>query len=97
MARKSNEQPLKDAVTDMLKAFNLEERMLQYKLIASWEKIMGPTVARRTVEIRFYEKKLFITLNSASLRQELFNERDKIRNLLNEETGAEVVTEVVFK
>jgi hypothetical protein len=97
MARKSNDQKLGDVVTDLLKAYKLEDRMLQFKLISSWEKIMGPAVASRTTELKFFGKRLVIKLNSASLRQELFHEREKIRERLNEEAGSPVVEEVVFQ
>ena len=96
MSRRSNDQTMKEAVDSMLKAFRLEDKMQQVKLIDSWEKIMGPTVANRTTDIKFYGKKLFVTLNSASLRQELFQEREKIVKLLNTDSGSEVVTEIVF-
>ena len=81
----------------MLKAYRLDGKLQQLKLIDSWEKLMGPTVAHRTVEIKIYGKKLFVILNSASLRQELFQEREKIIKLLNEEAGAAVIEEIVFQ
>jgi len=97
MSRKSNDQTLKEAVDSMLKAYRLDDKLKQVKLVDSWEKIMGPTVANRTVEIKIFDKKLFVSLNSASLRQELFQEREKIKKLLNDEAGGEVIDEVVFK
>ena len=97
MPRRSNDQTLKEAVDSMLKAYRLDDRLRQVKLIDSWEKIMGPTVANRTVEIKIFGKKLFVILNSASLRQELFQEREKILKLLNDEAGAVVIEEIVFQ
>ncbi len=97
MSRRSNDQTLKEAVDSMLKAYRLDGKLQQLKLIDSWEKLMGPTVAHRTVEIKIYGKKLFVILNSASLRQELFQEREKIIKLLNEEAGAVVIEEIVFQ
>ncbi len=97
MSRRSNDQTLKEAVDSMLKAYRLDGKLQQLKLIDSWEKLMGPTVAHRTVEIKIYGKKLFVILNSASLRQELFQEREKIIKLLNEEAGAAVIEEIVFQ
>jgi predicted nucleic acid-binding Zn ribbon protein len=94
--RKANDQPLKEALQEMLETFRLDQKFRQKKIVSSWEKIMGPAVANRTNEIIFREKKLFVYLNSASLREELFNSRDRIMNLLNEEAGAEIVTEIVF-
>ena len=97
MPRQSNDQTLKEAVESMLKAYRLDDRVRQVKLINSWEKIMGPTVANRTTEIKIYGKKMFVNLNSASLRQELFQEKGKILKLLNEEAGAIVLEEIVFQ
>jgi predicted nucleic acid-binding Zn ribbon protein len=94
--RKTNDKPLKEALQEMLQAFHLETKFKQKQLISSWEKIMGPAVANRTTQLQFRDKKLFVYLNSASLREELFSEREKIKNLLNEEAGAVVVEEIVF-
>ena len=93
---KTNDKPLKEALQEMLKAFRLETKFRQKKLISSWEKIMGPAVAHRTTQLQFRDNKLFVYLNSASLREELFSSREKIKDLLNEEAGAEIVEEIVF-
>lgn len=94
--RKYNDQSLKDALQEMLESFHLDQKFRQKRMVGSWEKIMGAAVARRTTEIIFRNKKLFVYLNSASLREELFNSREKIKVLLNEEAGAEIVEEIVF-
>ena len=96
MARKSNDQSLKDALQEMLNSFHLDQKFRQKKLIGSWEKIMGAAVANRTTQLSFRDSKLFVYLNSASLREELFNSREKIKALLNEEAGDEIVQEIVF-
>src|SRR4051812_46335785 len=96
MAKKTNDRPLKEAINEMLKNFRIDNKFLQHKLIASWEKVMGSTVANRTTKIYFRDKKLFVYLSSAPLREELFNGRDKIIKLLNEEAGAVVIEEIVF-
>ena len=93
---KTNDKPLKEALQEMLEAFHLDQKFRQKKLISSWEKIMGPSVAHRTTNLLFSGKKLFVYLNSAALREELFSEREKIKNLLNEEAGAVIVEEIVF-
>lgn len=88
---------MKEALESMLKTFHLEGKMNEFKLIESWEKIMGPSVANRTTGIKIINKKLYINLNSASLREELFLARQKIASMLNEAAGTEVITEVVFQ
>jgi hypothetical protein len=96
MAKKTNDKPLKEALDEMLKNFRIEDKFLQQKLIASWEKVMGKTVANRTTKIYFRDKKLFVYLNSAPLREELFNGKIKIIHLLNEEVGKLLIEDIVF-
>jgi hypothetical protein len=88
---------MKQAIDGMLKAFRLEDKISQVKLIDSWEKIMGPSVAKRTTGLRIVGRKLFVNLDSASLRQELFREREKILGLLHEAAGANLLDDIVFQ
>ena len=80
----------------MLKDFHLDHKINEMRLIGSWEKVMGKTVSNRTTQIYFSNKKLFVNLNSASLREELHHAREKIVKMLNEEAGSEVVDEIIF-
>ena len=50
----------------------------------------------RTKEIYLRDKKLFIRLTSAPLKEELFYAADKIKKMLNEQLGGEYVEEVKF-
>lgn len=95
--KRPTDQPLKSAIDEMLKALHLEHKVNEVKLIASWERILGKTVSSRTTQIFVRDKKLFVYLNSASLRQELHQESEKIKNLLNEEAGSVVIEEIIFQ
>ena len=95
--RQSNDLTLKEALEAMVKSFRLEGKMNEVKLINAWEKVMGAAVAHRTTEIKIINKKLYVTLSSAVLRQELFMAREKITISLNEEAGAAVIDEIIFK
>jgi hypothetical protein len=95
--RKSNDQQINEVFNDLLKAYKLEGRMAEAKVINGWPVIMGPSVANRTSEIKFYDGKLFVTLTSASLREELFMAKEKIISSLNKEAGSDVVKDVIFK
>ena len=97
VAKRSSDQSLKDAIDEMLKAFHLDQKMHEARIINSWEKVMGKTVSNRTTQIFMRDKKLFVYLNSASLREELHHSREKVIKLLNEEAGVEVVQEIVFQ
>ncbi len=95
--KRNNDRPIKAALDELLRTYHLDEKMGQVKLVNSWEEIMGKAVAHRTTELIIRDKKLYVSLSSASLRQELFQARDKILILLNEAAGAKVIDEVIFR
>lgn len=95
MAR-ANDISLKEAIERLVKTYKIEGKLNEVKLLNSWEKLMGTMVANRTNEIFIRDRKLFVLLSSASLREELNMNRQKILQLLNQEAGAEVIDEVVF-
>jgi predicted nucleic acid-binding Zn ribbon protein len=94
--RKSDTSPLKDAIDEMLKAYKINGKMNETKIIESWEKLMGKTIASRTTELKFRYKKLYVTLNSAPLRQELSMSKSKLIELLNRDFAEKVVEDVIF-
>ncbi len=94
---RSNEQSLKDAIGSFLKTSRLSGKLANQKIIDGWEKIMGKMIAKHTVQISIHDKKLFLHLDSAPLKQELFYSREKIIQMLNEEAGEEVIKEIVFR
>ncbi|MBI4929211.1 MAG: DUF721 domain-containing protein [Bacteroidetes bacterium] len=93
----SNEQPLKDAIGSFLKSSRLSGKLAEQKIIDGWEKHMGKMIAKHTKEISIRNKKLYLHLDSAPLKQELFYSREKLIKILNEEAGEEVILDIVFR
>lgn len=93
----TNEQSIKDAVGRFLKVSRLSGRLAEQKIIDGWASRMGKMIANHTKEISIYDKKLFLHIDSAPLRQELFYTREKIVKMLNEEAGEEVIREIIFR
>lgn len=95
--RDHNNQKLGDAIKEMLKLYRLDEKIDEHKLIRSWEKAVGPMIARHTTDIYISNKKLVVTIDSAPLRQELLYERKKIIKDLNAMVGSQVAEELVLR
>ena len=93
----SNEQPIKDAIGEFLKVSRLSGKLAEQKIIDGWERLMGKMIAKHTKQISIYDKKLFLHLDSAPLKQELFYSREKLVKMLNDEAGEEVIKEIVFR
>ncbi|MCE7071362.1 MULTISPECIES: DUF721 domain-containing protein [Dyadobacter] len=95
-SRRPGVTPLKDAIDQMLEKYRLRNRFDQSYVVAHWEKIMGSAIATRTKTVYIKEKTLFLQIESAPLRNELFRAKGKIIELINREMGSELLEEVVF-
>ena len=95
--RKNNELTLKEALHAMVEAYRLKPKLNQTRLKSSWASLMGPTITGYTTDLRLRGKKLYITIESASLRQELSYGREKLKKLLNEELGEDYLEDVVIR
>ena len=94
---KHNEHSIKEAIEHLLKAYKLNDRLAEKKLISSWESVMGKMIANHTLDLSIRHKQLHVTLDSAALRNELSLAKSKIVKMLNENVGSEVINEVVLR
>lgn len=94
---KHNEHSLKEVIEHLLKAYKLDDKLSERRLIASWEIVMGAMIAKHTKDLYIKHKQLFVTLDSAALRNELSLAKTKIIKMLNEEVGSEVINDVILK
>lgn len=94
--RNKDTATVKDVIDAMLKSYNLSKKFDQTNLLAAWNKIMGNAVANRTTKLEIRNNVLFVTLNSAPLKHEMNNSRQKVVDLLEKEFGRAVVRDVLF-
>lgn len=92
-----NEHSLKDAIEMLLKTYKLDDRLAEKKLIGAWEEVMGKMIANHTTDINIRNQQLFVTLDSAALRNELALAKTKIVKMMNEAAGRTVITEIVLR
>ena len=92
----SNEISLKEAIKQLMKAYRLDDKMNEVRLINSWEKVVGKLISRHTSNIYIKKGKLFVRLDSAALKNELSYSKEKIIELLHKEVGVKTIDEIVF-
>ncbi len=95
--RKSNTQPLGDVLREYIRSMNMERKLKEVDVVASWESILGKTIAHYTRNIYLSKKILYVELSSSVVKNELVMMREKIRKRLNEQAGEEMVEKIVFK
>lgn len=94
--RNSNEAPLGDIIEKLMRAYGLENKMKEYDVIAAWPELMGPAVANRTKEIRIQNGILYLTMDSAVMRDELQHGKQIIIHRVNEKAGKELIRDIWF-
>lgn len=95
--KKKNDLSLQEAMQDMIQKYRLEPQLNETRVKMLWEKLMGKTISTYTSNIRLRKNTLYLTILSAPLKHELSFAKEKIKSLLNDEIGEEVVKEVVIR
>jgi predicted nucleic acid-binding Zn ribbon protein len=94
--RKSEATPLGQVINEMFDAYHLNKKVDHTQVINLWPKLMGSAIASRTKGIFMKENKLFVTVESSPLKQELHMNKEKIIQMFREKLGKEVVKEIVL-
>jgi len=95
--RKSNTEKLSEVLRQYINQNNLQPKLSELDIVQSWEAIMGKTVASYTEDLRVSNGTLFVKLSSPILRNELVMMREQIKKHLNENAGAEVIRDIIFR
>ena len=80
-----------------VKANKLEKGLAEYRLIKSWKDLLGITVAKKTKSLHIHKRKLYVTLHSSVVRNELGMMKDTLIPKLNEAAGMDVIDDVVLR
>lgn len=94
---KHNEHSLKEVIDKLLKAYKLDDKLAERRLITAWDSVMGDMISKHTKDLYIKNQQLFVSLDSSALRNELSLAKTKIVKMLNDATGQEVINEVIFK
>ncbi|MEJ7780287.1 MAG: DUF721 domain-containing protein [Daejeonella sp.] len=93
---RTNDKSLKDAIEQMLHVYKLRRKFDETSLIIAWPEMMGKAVANRTKDIFIRDRKLFIRLESAVIKNDLMMMRSDIILKMNERAGSSIIDEIIF-
>lgn len=97
MNKDKNQLTLKEALHAMIESYRLKPKLNQTRIKSVWANLMGPTIDGYTRDLYIRGRKLFVTIESAPLRQELSYSKEKLRNRINEELGEEYLEEIIIR
>ena len=91
------EYSLGDAIRKFLDESRIKGDIQAMQIEELWEQIMGKTIARYTDKIQIINDTLIITTQVAPLKQELFYQKEKIIQRVNEAMGQKLINKVVVQ
>ncbi|MDF1576076.1 MAG: DUF721 domain-containing protein [Bacteroidales bacterium] len=80
-----------------VKSNRLEKGLAEYRLMKSWKDLLGISVAKKTKTLRIQNRKLYVTLHSSVVRNELSMIKESLIPKLNEAAGMDVIDDVVLR
>ena len=95
--RRSKTEKIDQLIEQVLKESNLDGKLKEYRLIQSWEKVIGKTVANATTDIYIRNRKLFVKVRSSVIRNELLMIKDGLRKALNREVQANIIDDIIVR
>lgn len=87
-------QSISEALSDFLKESGLEQTVLEDRLIETWGDVMGAQVARLTTKIEIRDRVLYVHVQSAALKAQLFECRFQLVEKLNNSVGGQVIRNI---
>lgn len=93
--KKDEFQSVGQAIREMLQSYRLNTRFDEANMVASWERIVGRPIARRTKKISIRNSVLFVEFDSPTMRRDFSFHKEHILKLFRSEFGEGVITEII--
>jgi len=95
--RNKNIRTIKDIIQSYIEDIDPDKRLVKAKIINLWSETMGETIAKRTKKIYIIQKTLFVHLDSAIVKSELYYMRQAILEKISAKFGKDIVDKIIFK
>lgn len=95
--RKSNAESIGLLIRQFMRQNGMESPLNEYRLVQSWNEVVGPAIARYTGDMYIKNQILYVHLTSSVLRQELMMGRELLVKNLNNKVGAQVIVNIIFR
>ena len=96
MSRARKITSLGDVLSQLVKDLGFEKKFEEMQVIAQWPDVVGREIASHTHAVSCEGGKLFVEVDSASWRQELFYMKVDILKRLNHSAGQKIVQDIIL-
>lgn len=94
--RSKEDRKLGDVLKEMISAYRLTEKLDEVDVRKFWKQCLGNSVNNLTSKLYLNKGKLFVKVDSASLRNELMMLRTRLVEEINRNAGRAIIDEVVI-
>ena len=95
--RKFEPQRIGKVLDEIVQSKALKTGITNARINELWYELMGSQMTHYTDKILLKGNTLFVSLNNAALREELSYGKEKIRKMMNEQLGSEVLKKIVLR
>ena len=95
--RHTEHRTISEVLKDFVSENRLEDGLDKIDARDAWAKLMGNGVNNYTTNVILKNDTLYVSLSSAVLREELSYGKDKMKKMLNESLGKELIKHIVLR
>ena len=95
--RKFEPQSLCKVLDEIVHSKALKTGITNARINELWYELMGKHMTHYTEKVLLKGNTLFVSINNAALREELNYGKEKIREMMNEQLGGEVLKKIVLR
>jgi predicted nucleic acid-binding Zn ribbon protein len=85
-----------EAIQHLLKEYHIKSKFDEANLVASWERLVGKPVAKRTRKVFVRNKVVFVELDSPAMKHDLNLHKSHILEVFRKEFGKDAVGDIVI-
>jgi predicted nucleic acid-binding Zn ribbon protein len=87
---------IKQAIDQLLDQYKIRKKFDETAVVAAWPEVMGTAIANRTQNVYVRDRRLYVKIESAVVKNELVLMRSQILARLNEHVGQVLVDDLVI-
>jgi predicted nucleic acid-binding Zn ribbon protein len=88
--------PIKDAIRGLLNSYHIESKFDEAQVVASWERLVGAPIARRTQKVYIKNKVLYVEFKTAAMKNDFLLHKPKVLDVFQKEFGHPVIRDIVI-
>ncbi|TAE67732.1 MAG: DUF721 domain-containing protein [Bacteroidetes bacterium] len=87
---------IKNVLSGMVNTLKFKEKFGEISIFEAWEKTLGENVLRRTEKLQIKDRKIYVKIESAALKNELLMNKTTILFNLNQFAGEDLVDDIIL-